>query len=339
MIILSNNHHIDIEWLKSEFQKGTPPEQLADKIGCHVSTIYLNLRRNGINIQDVSYKYSFKNEAWLRKQFEKYSTVTEVSRNTGIPRTSISRYAEKFGIRQVGFHRKYKNAINENYFDVIDTEHKAYWLGFFMADSYMYHKKNGKYEFNIKIKSTDYELLKQFAQDVDFDISKIKIEQKYRKDTLTESAEFRTGNQIFCNNLVKHSIIPQKGGKEIIPDSVPKELVRHFIRGYWDGDGSILFYPEAYCNPKTVQCCSMSFDILNQINSIFKENKIIFEEIKPVKTKNEILYVLKVQNFPNICKFIDYIYKDATVFLERKHDTALKILAYCSSKNIYSTSA
>lgn len=232
-----------------------------------------------------------------------------------------------YEIRTVSFNRNPKNNLDENYFETIDTEHKAYWLGFIMADGYMYQKQDNKYEFGIKIKSTDYNLIENFAKDIKFDLSKIKIKQSYRNKTLTESCIVRTSNQKFCNDLIKYGIVSNKSGKEFIPN-IPEHLIKHFIRGFWDGDGSILFYPEQKCNPKQVSCCSLSMKILKQINKYLIDNNIHFEFAEQ-KTKNKILYILRCQNYKNICNFVNLMYQDATIYLERKYNTAQQILEYC----------
>lgn len=328
MIILSKDYGITQEYILEQYNNGKTTQEIIQNIGCTKSTFYRKLKEFNLDIEQISSKYLFKNKEWLQKQFELYKTPTAISKATGIPRTNITRYAEKYNIRSVIFNRKPKNDIDENYFETINTEHKAYWLGFIMADGYMYQKPNGFYEFNIKIKSTDYELIKNFAEDISFDVSKIKIQQKYRKDTLTEGCCLRTANQIFCKNLLDKGIIPRKSGQEYIPE-ISNDLIPHFIRGFWDGDGSILFYPEQKCNPKIATCCSMSFKIIEQINSFFEKNNIHFEKGEQ-KTKNEILYILRSQNYNNVCKFINLIYQDATIYLERKFNTAQQILEYYS---------
>ena len=71
----------------------------------------------------------YRNEKWLREQFKKYKTPTEVSKQTGYPRTCITRYAKKFGIYTTNRTRVQKLHIKSDYFKNIDTFDKAYFLG------------------------------------------------------------------------------------------------------------------------------------------------------------------------------------------------------------------
>ena len=45
-----------------------------------------------------------------------------------------------------------------------------------------------------------------------------------------------------ATDLAKYGIIPRKTGHEFLPiDEIPDNLIRHFIRGFFDGDGTYVF--------------------------------------------------------------------------------------------------
>ncbi len=319
---MSKNYHLNTDEIIEQFNAGKKANEIAQRYGCSESTLYSNLRRSGINIEDVCYKYSFKNKEWLEEQFRLYGSLTNVARCTGLPRTCISRYAEKFGIRTPGFKRNKANYVDEDYFKVIDTEDKAYFLGFIMADGSMYKKPNGDYQFSFKIKSTDADIVYKFADSIQFDKDKIKIRSRYRKDTLTTGIEIRIFNQVFCNHLLNLGIVPRKSGKETFP-KLHEELKRHFIRGFLDGDGSILYYE--HINSKAVQFCSLSLSILSDIIDYFKSFEIEFK-LYSQKTKNYMLYNIKLTKLNEIKKVIHILYDDSSMYLKRKYDVAMKIL-------------
>ena len=155
---------------------------------------------------------------------------------TGYPRTCITRYAIKYGIYQKRFTRDKVNYVNEDYFNKINTSEKAYFLGFIMADGNMYLRSNNKYQFSIKIKSSDKDILLKFAKAIEFNPEKITERNEERNGTITRCAEIKIYNQAFCNSLVNLGVVPRKTGKEYMP-LIPKELEKDFIRGYIDGDG------------------------------------------------------------------------------------------------------
>ena len=59
------------------------------------------------------------------------------------------------------YRQKYK--FQENFFEIIDTQEKAYWLGFLFADGNVYKKRNSYY---IKLSVCDKEVVERFKQDI-----------------------------------------------------------------------------------------------------------------------------------------------------------------------------
>lgn len=325
MTTLPSNYHIDIEDVIAKIKNGKTIPSIASEIGCAKITLYQNLQKAGVNIEEISPKYLFKDKKWLQQQFDMYGTPTEVSKQTKMPRTSITRFAIKYGIYKKSFSREKTNNINENYFDVIDSEHKAYWLGFFMADANMYHRKDGKYQFYFGLQKKDGYIIEQLADDICFDKTKIKVKQGIRNDTITYTTTLKTYNQHFCNSLLKLGIVPLKSGKEIIPNLNPS-LIKHFVRGFFDGDGNIFFHSYDSYIAKSISFCSLSKMILCQIYDLCVDNINVQFCFSSQKTKNHDMYRISLQNYSDICKMIHYMYDEATIYLNRKFETACKII-------------
>lgn len=253
----------------------------------------------------------YRNKEWLQKQFDLYETVSEVSKQTGYPRTCITRYATRFNIYKRKYTRENVNTVNEDYFEVIDTEEKAYWLGFFMADANMYIHEDGRIQFAIKIQDSDYEHLEKFKKAVNFS-GKIARRYSIRKDTKCYYSEIKIYNKSFCNNLIKHGIVPHKTGKEQIPDTIPEDLKKHFIRGFLDGDGSISEYRASIC-------CS-EIRILQQIKDYLLNNDIkttIYSyDIHTINTTSKIM----------LYKLLKFLYLNSNIYLDRKYKKAMLII-------------
>ena len=120
---------------------------------------------------------------------------------------------------------------------------------------------------------------------------------------------------IFSKKLVadwaKNGVIPNKSHKTYFPD-ISEEFHSHFIRGVFDGDGCI--YVNKANTPSII--FSGNYELLKTIQKIINTQcKILHEnKIHKVKTTNTIVYggtniFIKIRN---------YMYKDATVFLNRK---------------------
>ena len=88
-------------------------------------------------------------------------SLRQIEQDYDVSRATVSKYLEKHGIKnQKGNHyRKYFHDFN--YFEIIDSEEKAYWLGFMFADGYIVDFSNtyGEDSFGISISKKDYFLL------------------------------------------------------------------------------------------------------------------------------------------------------------------------------------
>lgn len=108
---------------------------------------------------------------------------------------------------------------------------------------------------------------------------------------------------------------------------VPNNLKQHFIRGYFDGDGSLT-------SPANIGKIAYSFAGNHQFLSGLQQYLICniadYKESKLYKTKSKIFTFSHGGRFVTQ-KFLDWLYKDATIFLERKHDIYLKLLEYNSA--------
>lgn len=121
--------------------------------------------------------------------------------------------------------RKY--FFRENYFENIDSEDKAYWLGFIWADGYI---NKDSLEIEIHIKDKDH--LVEFQEDL---CDNHKLYDRERQTT--HSCRLTLGSQKLVSDLVNLGY-----KNKLVPVNLPEQLERHFIRGLFDGDGSVGFY-------------------------------------------------------------------------------------------------
>ena len=114
-------------------------------------------------------------------------------------------------------------------FETIDTEEKAYWLGFLYADGSV-----GSKEHKIELGLAEQDL-KQIEKFRDF----IGINNKISYRPTTKSYRYSFRSEFCKEDLIKQGCMPKKSLILKFPteDQVPQNLIRHFIRGYFDGDG------------------------------------------------------------------------------------------------------
>lgn len=201
--------------------------------------------------------------------------------------------------------------INEKFFNKIDTEEKAYILGFIMADGGIYINNAHRLYFSLSYK--DIEILNkiQAAMESNYDIKIIEQSNSFGKSTIARLT-------IYCKEIIDDLLAlgfdNNKTGNEFIPNIEPA-LIRHFLRGFFDGDGTI-FKSRGY---DTVGFTS-SLDMLNAINELL--SKELSLDIKKIYTEsgNKQAYRLYYSKQEEVYKIYNYLYDNATIYLERKKD-------------------
>lgn len=279
------------------------------------------LKKNNIDLKQYE-TFKYMDKEWLTKQLKKYNnSPTILSRELNMSLTSVNRYAIEFGLRKPKKSIASVNPVNEKYFDKVDDFKKAYWLGFIMADGYTYKTPNReKYELAIKIKSTDINHLKEFAKDIEFSEEKIVIGSGKRNNNVNYYCSLRTYNTHLVTTVMnKHKIVQNKTYVQCLPDSIPKEYIPDFIRGYWDGNGSFA--------EKGWSACTMSYQLIESFAKYFDENNIEYTLRKQLCKSGNYLHLIRIRNKSQE-EFIELIYPPEKYALKRKYD-----LIYMSPQN------
>ena len=205
--------------------------------------------------------------------------------------------------------------FNDKVFEKIDNEEKAYWLGFFYADGYVL---SNNYVAGICLQAKDVGHLHKFDRFVEATENNVKYKPKLTKEKIFDLYQWVMHNENLYNSLIDKGCVPNKSLILTFPDEkiVPKKYVKDFIRGYFDGDGSVCL------TNKTKEISILgTFDVLNGI----KNSVDLFGKKNPTKPKNKRIYQLNLTG-KRAFSFLQYIYKDATIYLDRKYQ---KYLEFC----------
>ena len=269
------------------------------------------IEKYGIPVHEYSERYRFMDRNWLTRQIAAGKTPSENAKEFHMPRTSITRYAHRYGLYESKFHRNPSNAINSAYFDKIDTADKAYWLGFCMADGSLYDYTDGskKSQFELKLQESDADHIVLFAEAVGFPIDKIQHKTSVRAGNTNKSVLLRTYDKAFCQSLQKYGICSHKSGKECFPKSlIPVGLQRDFVRGFWDGDGNVGSQPHAV---------SLSFDMVSDLNEYFTTIYIYSNVRRTLTASGKYLYSVYIPE-KSFRAFDEKIYYKGCFGLPRK---------------------
>ena len=121
--------------------------------------------------------------------------------------------------------------FNHNYFKTIDTEEKAYILGFLYADGY-----NSDKQVVIAQLEQDVDILEKINKALDADNQ---IKRKLQSTNNKTVCQLCYSSIDMCTDLTNLGCFRNKSLACTFPTFLDKSLIRHFIRGYFDGDGCV----------------------------------------------------------------------------------------------------
>lgn len=213
---------------------------------------------------------------------------------------------------------------NTEYFKTIDTEFKAYILGFIYADGFI--GDNNDIAINLSDKVIDnYYLLNKLNEEIDCNKP---ISHHYNTTKNGESNgywSFRIVNNEIWNDLNKLGIYPRKSLTMSEIPNIDSKLYNHFIRGYFDGDGSICSYIDKYDNRERNLLEIIGTEMfLNKIQDILVYNCNITKTKLHKSHPTEITRISYKGN-KSIIKIRDYLYNNSTIYIKYKHDKIFNI--------------
>ena len=240
-----------------------------------------DLYLNGLTSAEIYEKY-FKNNVGCEE------TIQKIVRENGISRK-----------------RGYKNLIDHDYFECINSPEKAYFLGLMLTDGNVYYdKRNGNRQPSIQIalKGDDIAILEKFKCEISSD-NKISI---YKNNDRFECV-FIVNSLKMAQDLAKYGIVPRKTFLIKEMPNVPKEYVRDLIRGIFDGDGTVYIL-------KAKQKLRFGFYgthclISNIVNFLHNEINLPLNKI----TDKETVSFITFGKIDQIKAFYNYIYYSSNV--------------------------
>lgn len=300
-----------------KYQNGRYIKYLAKDYGVAKNTIKKILVDNGIEIKRFIRQSQFsKSEVdHIYDLYLQGDTLDSLGEKYNVDPTEISFLFNKYNYQRRSYsHARRKYNLNENYFDNIDTQNKAYFLGLLYADGCNMTNRN---VVTISLKESDKHILESLQQELETDQPLHFIDMKKKNPNFSNQYQLRICNKNISEMLSKHGMVSAKSLILEFPSWLGETLVSHFIRGYFDGDGHVSGLSHTYVANLvgTEQFCLVVQNILQRqgINA-----KISYGPNKETTTR-----YLRLNNKADCKTFLDYIYNDAELYLKRKHDIYL----------------
>ncbi|MBQ3514435.1 MAG: hypothetical protein IJA32_11675 [Lachnospiraceae bacterium] len=284
--------------------------------------------------KDIGYKNEYsgilndKQKEEIVKQYEN-KTSTELAEHYGVNRGQITKIWHDNNL--IGKDR-HKYPFDYNYFENINTPDKAYFLGFLAADGNVFKRDKGKNQAIIKLslQKSDKNILEVFKIYLDSQ-QPLYITETINNNYVNYMYTLELVSDKMAQDLQKYNIAPNKTYNYSIIN-LNKDLMPHFFRGYFDGDGSISCSNNNLHNPSSYSIRISGFEHnLSKMKTYLLENEGINSNfIQDKRNKNLSFGALVFNNIEEKYMFLNYIYNDRRdIFLSRK-----RYLAECFNNAI-----
>lgn len=317
--------HLYDDWLKL-YNQGWSAREIAEKYNVGKATVTAVIEKYGSprSHSEAASKYSQYYHEWL-KRYSNGESAECIAKDYGCDLGTVLKLLKQKGyiIRNAGDYARKYNIENEDFFEQINTEYKAYFLGFLMADGYIYVRSQGCKNLQLTIKDSDRHLLDElnYVLGSNYPVQTINNNGYPAVKVVIQSAKL-------VDDLNRHGCFQRKSKYLTFPTTVPKYLLNHFLRGYIDGDGCI------YINQKRKQAhlsingtrefLEVSLEIL--ANVIGDSQKSL-----PQVRKDKGIYVFALHGNRRVKKCLDWLYQDAHIYLQRKYARYMQVCALCQS--------
>ena len=284
-------------------------------------------------------KYIFTEEQkdLVVQLYNKFGSSVDVGKLFNVGHKVITKILEEKGVKRTAAKkRQYK--INENYFDEIDTPNKAYILGFLWADGCNFVKKS---TISMTLEEKDKDDLDRIRNEIGSERPLEFIDYSNKHDfgyTYKNQYRLLLFSTHMCKTLENIGMVPNKSLIVKFP-TLSSELIRHFIRGLFDGDGSVCrskynnrqSYQHTLTITSTLMMCEELVDIVeNAIN--------INCHIYDASNHNGVTKVFNISGRNQIKKFMDWMYDNSDLKLTRKYERYIQYF-YSDEENINNTLA
>lgn len=198
---------------------------------------------------------------------------------------------------------------------VIDTQEKAYLLGLFYSDGNI---GNNQTQCRLELSLNDRDLVFHLKELFPF------FYIHYDRGTKIELGNY---SKTLKDDLISNGCLPRKSFENRnnlhIPN-ISEELIPHFIRGYFDGDGGCTLNTQKSKVQKRVYIYSASLPLINEIEDFMKSKGIIFNNI--IQSGKNIPVYKSTPSTKSYSDYYNFLYNGATIFMQRKKEIFNKIL-------------
>ena len=248
-------------------------------------------------------------------------TFDELVKKFDISIPTIIKIFNKYHVVRYTKSRLYSPNLVEDYFNTIDSQLKAYFLGLIITDGCIYSKNGRTPSVSLTLQKNDAYLIDRFIKEI-----------HSNKVVTTDGrgcCEVAINSSKMVSDLHKYGVQERKSLQAIFPSNLPIDYYPSLLRGIIDGDGSISFYARKgrKCHTKAIRLCSGNEKFLLDIVG-FLHRVVDIDPINVYRDK-ENLWSIAYRKTASLLKLIDYLYSGAEIYMKRKKELCDLVYAEC----------
>ena len=248
----------------------------------------------------------------IKQSYLRGEGSVKIGKRYGITHKPILKALHKMGVgvKQSLSMRQY--ALDETYFDNIDIPNKAYILGFLFADG---HNEPKKGTISMSLHEQDRDILERIRVEVKSDKPLEFIDYSNKHDFgYTYANQYRLSlfSVHMCKTMNELGMVHNKSYCLKYPQ-IPNELNSHFIRGYFDGNGTVSVNG-GFSITTTKYFAESAKEIID--STLGTEFGLIRESACRNGVTHDLYYLRKTDS----AKIYKWLYSDAEMYLERKYN-------------------
>lgn len=292
----------------------------ASRLGLKYKTFYYHVKKKGLIYKNL--KPEIPKER-LESLYATHQSLSSVATLLGCSKEGVRLAMRRYGLN-VNLPTRYE--FDEAFWSR-DDELSLYWAGFIAADGCVISTKKKRDVVSVGLGIKDKIHLETFKAHMNatapIHTYLVKNSKRNPKWKDKQKCELRLVSKVMCQDLVRFNVVPRKTKIYTFPEwIVTHPLCHHFMRGYFDGDGSWYIGP----SKKTPQVCFSlrgTPKFLNTYRSVLERQCVLPYRNGNIRINGGI-GALEYGGNGVAGRIASYIYKDATVFLRRKECIAAR---------------
>jgi DNA invertase Pin-like site-specific DNA recombinase len=311
------------------YEDGNSQETIAKIYNTSSKNIGNILKKHGVQCRHQPLSFSEEDIVKMYNMYCSRIKIQDIAKQYHIDVTSVYNLFKRNGLTIREFcdsRREYE--IDTNYFDSIDTANKAYILGLFYADGC---NKLSKHQMDISLQEEDKHILEDIKRELKTNRPLSFVDYNTKNPNHKNQYKLSITNKHISQKLNELGMVDAKSLVLEFPEWLDESLYSHFIRGYFDGDGC-LYLGGTKAHPEVSIVSTIMF--VRKVKDILANAIDVDMRIKTQKQHKPVTKVGVITGIGKIVAFLDWIYVDADLKLNRKYEKYKQFLErYCDNIN------